>query len=75
MKYSTLITISSIIVFLISYGYYNKSKLTYTEPPPKNLSKFSCGKIPYSLLMEDFIKVDENTLIACGANFLDLYQK
>ena len=45
MKYSTLITISSIIVFLISYGYYNKSKLTYTEPPPKNLSKLSCGKI------------------------------
>ena len=75
MKFSTIITISSLTIILISYGYYNKSKLTYTEPPPKNLPKFSCQKIPYSRLMEDFVKVDENNLIACGASFSDLYQK
>ena len=75
MKCSTLITISSLILILLSYGYYNKINLTYTEPPPENLPKLSCKKINYSRLMEDFVKVDDNNIIACGASFSDLYQK
>ena len=30
-------------------------------------------KIPNSLPLEDFVKIDNNTLIASGANFKDLY--
>ena len=37
------------------------------------MPKFSCKKIPYTRLIEDFVKIDEETLIACGANFKDLY--
>ena len=73
MKYSTIIPISSLLIILISYIYYNKVTLSYTNPPPENVSKLSCQKIPYSRLMEDFVKIDEKNLIICGANFLDLY--
>ena len=73
MKRSTIITISSLLIILISYIYYNKADLDYTLPPPENVPKLTCQQIPSTRLMEDFLKVDDNNLIACGANFLDLY--
>ena len=73
MKFSTIITVSSLILILISYIYYNKINLAYTLPPPENIPKYSCQKVHYSRLMEDFLKIDDNNLIACGANFKDFY--
>lgn len=73
MKCSTIITISSLIIILISYIGYNIKNLIYNYPPPENIPKYSYQKIPYKSPMEDFIKIDENTLISCGANFKDLY--
>jgi hypothetical protein len=52
---------------------YNKINIDYTLPPPENVPKLSCQKIPNSLPLEDFVKVDDNTIIASGANFKDLY--
>ena len=73
MKISRIITISSLLVILFSYMRYNKINIDYTLPPPENVPKLSCQKIPYNRLMEDFLKIDDNNLIACGANFEDLY--
>ena len=70
---STFIAISSLLIIFISYIYYNKTVLSYNNPPPQNIPKLSCEKYNYTLLMEDFAKVDDNNLIACGANFIDLY--
>ena len=53
--------------------YYNKINLAYTLPPPENIRKYSCQKASYTRLMEDFLKIDDNNLIACGANFKDFY--
>ena len=47
--------------------------IIHNPPPPENLPKLSCQKIPNSLPLEDFVKVDDNTIIASGANFKDLY--
>ena len=73
MKCQNLILFSSILILLISYIYYNKYNLKYTSPPLDNLPKLSCEKIFYTRLMEDFAKIDDNTLITGGANFLDFY--
>ena len=73
MRFSTIIIISSILIILISYIYYNIVDISYTNPPPENIPKLSCQKHQYERLMEDFVKLDDNTLIACGANFADLY--
>ena len=73
MKCSVLIIISSLLIILISYICYNIKNLLYIYPPPENLKKFSCQKIPYTSPLEDFVKIDDNTLIASGANYKDLY--
>jgi len=64
MKCQNIIILSLILIQLISYIYYNK-------PPLENL--LTCEKIYYTRLMEDFAKIDDNTLITGGANFLDFY--
>ena len=74
MKCHNIILFSSIIILLISYIYYNKYNLNYTLPPLQNLPKLSCEKIYYTRLMEDFAKIDDNTLITGGANFIDFYK-
>ena len=70
---TTTIIISSLLVILFSYMRYNKINIDYTLPPPENVPKLSCQKMHYNRLMEDFLKIDDNNLIACGANFKDLY--
>ena len=47
--------------------------ILHNNPPPENIPKLSCQKIFNSLPMEDFVKIDDNTIIASGANFKDLY--
>ena len=47
--------------------------ILHNNPPPENIPKLSCQKIFSSLPMEDFVKIDDNTIIASGANFKDLY--
>ena len=66
MKCQNIIILSSILILLISY--YN---LYFSLPPLENLP--ICEKIYYTRLMEDFAKIDDNTLITGGANFLDFY--
>ena len=66
MKCQNIIILSSILILLISY--YN---LYFSLPPLENL--LTCEKIYYTRLMEDFAKIDDNTLITGGANFLDFY--
>ena len=44
MKCSTIITISSLLIILISYIYYNKANLNNTLPPPENVPKLSYNK-------------------------------
>ena len=73
MKCQSLIILSSILILLISYIYYNKYNLNFTLPPLENLPKLTCEKIYYTRLMEDFAKIDDNTLITGGANFIDFY--
>ena len=74
MKCSTSnIIISSLLVIFISYIVYNIMNIIHNPPPPENLPKLSCQKIPNSHPLEDFVKIDDNTLIASGANFKDLY--
>ena len=66
------ITLTSIIIILISYIIYNIFYILHTNPPPENMPKFSCQKVNYTFPMEDFVKVDDNTLIAGGANTEDM---
>ena len=73
MKCQNIIILSSILILLISYIYYNKYNLYFTLPPLENLPKLACEKIYYIRLMEDFAKIDDNTLITGGANFQDFY--
>lgn len=73
MKISTILIISSVIIIIVSYMYYNNKNFYFTEPPPRNIPKLNCENIINTRLMEDFAKIDENTIITGGANFLDLY--
>ena len=73
MKCSLLMIVSSLLIILISYICYNIKNLLYIYPPPENLKKFSCQKITYTSPLEDFVKIDDNTLIASGATYKDLY--
>ena len=66
MKCQNIIILSLILILLISY--YN---LYFSLPPLENLP--ICEKIYYTRLMEDFAKIDDNTLITGGAYFLDFY--
>ena len=73
MKCSRItITLSSILVILISYIAYNIIYILLTNAPLENIPKFSCQKVNYTFPMEDFVKVDDNTLIAGGANTEDM---
>ena len=73
MKCSLLMIVSSLLIILISYICYNIKNLLYNYPPPENLKKFSCQKIPYTSPLEDFVKIDDNTLITSGANYQDIF--
>jgi hypothetical protein len=42
--------------------------ILHNNPPPQNIPKLSCQKIFNSLPMEDFVKIDDNTIIASGVN-------
>ena len=65
--------ISSLLIILISYIIFNIKNLLYHYPPPENLPKFSCQKLSYTSPMEDFVKIDDNTIIASGTNMKDIY--
>ena len=69
-----LYVIFAIIILVIAYMYYNIRTLYSNIDPPKGLPKLECEKFNYNRLMEDFVKVDDTTLIACGAEFIDFYQ-
>ena len=73
MKCSLLIIISSLLIILISYICYNIKNILYIYPPPENLKKFSYQKIAYTSPLEDFVKIDDNTLITSGANYQDIF--
>ena len=73
MKCLLLTIISSLLIILISYICYNIKNLLYNYPPSENLKKFFCQKKAYTSPLEDFVKMDDNTLIASGANYKDLY--
>ena len=69
-----LIIVFAIIILVIAYIYYNIRTLYSTIDPPEGLPKLQCEKVDYNRLMEDFVMVDDTTLIACGADFIDFYQ-
>ena len=37
--------------------------ILHNNPPPENIPKLSCQKIFSSLPMEDFVKIDDNTIM------------
>ena len=51
MKFSRIITISSLLVILFSYMRYNKINIDYTLLPPENVPNLSCQQIPSTRLM------------------------